>query len=93
MESFGPFARSRQVMNWSKRGVRLYFVSLFIEAQCKHPRFTSCLLMTEQLLLVAVDKCNVLSMLERTSPAQIQFAVRVSCEGVLQLLFVILCRV
>jgi len=78
---FWPFAKSRQVMNWSKHGGRLDFVSPFSEAQRKHPKFMSRLLIIEQLLLATVDKCDVPSMLNRTSPAQMQFANRVSCDS------------
>ncbi len=39
------------------------------------------MLLIGQLLLVTVDKCDVPSMLNRVSPAQVQFANRVSCDS------------
>ena len=80
-DSYGHSAKSRQVMDWIKHGVHLDFVSPCSEAQRKHPKFSSRLHVVEQLLLATVDKCDVPSMLNRTSSAQVQFANRVSCDS------------
>ncbi len=69
-QSSGRSAKSRQVVDWIRHGAHLAFVSPFSEAQRKHPRVTSCLLLTQHLVLAAVDKCDVPSMLNRASPAQ-----------------------
>ena len=76
----GEAKQSKVVLDWIVSGVKLDFVHPESVEQQKHPLYQVRLRLVQQLLQKTLHCDDVSEMIDRSEPAQVQFANRVSCS-------------
>ena len=78
-KTVGHSSKAASVLAWIQHGVPLDFIHPFSEQQQLHPRFKDRIQLVEGLLDKTLRSEHTEAFLDCDSPAQVQFANRVSC--------------